>query len=86
MRRLLPPRLPARSARDVPSLLIIEDDAKQRAWLAQTLAGAGYNVEAASNGSRAIALCRQRRFDAITLDLILPDISGQDLLSQIRRE
>ncbi len=70
----------------VPNLLIIEDEAKERAWLAQILAGAGYYVETASNGTRAIALCRERRFDAITLDLILPDISGQDLLSQIRRD
>ena len=69
-----------------PSLLIIEDDAKERTWLAQTLAGAGYNVNTASNGSRALALCRARRYDGITLDLVLPDISGQDLLSQIRRD
>ena len=77
----------AASARPgVPTLLIIEDAAKERAWLTQTLPGAGYNVETASNGTRALALCRERRFDAITLDLILPDISGQDLLSQIRRD
>jgi protein-histidine pros-kinase len=70
----------------VPTILIIEDDSKERAWLAQTLVGAGYNVESAGNGTRALALCRERRFDAITLDLILPDISGQDLLSQIRQD
>jgi len=70
----------------VPNLLIIEDAAKERVWLAETLIGAGYNVETASNGARALALCRERRFDAITLDLILPDSSGQDLLAQIRRD
>jgi CheY-like chemotaxis protein len=43
-------------------------------------------VSQTSNGTRALALCRERRFDAITLDLILPDISGQDLLWQIRRD
>jgi protein-histidine pros-kinase len=69
---------------DVPTLLVVEDDPKERAWLAETLARAGYNVETASNGTRALALCRERRFDVITLDLILPDISGQDLLSKIR--
>jgi len=69
-----------------PSLLIIEGDAKERAWLAQTLTTAGYEVETASSGTGALALCRQRRFDAITLDLILPDTNGQDLLTKIRKE
>jgi CheY-like chemotaxis protein len=50
------------------------------------LAAAGYHVETASSGGRALVLCRQRHFDAITLDLILPDMSGQDLLSEIRRD
>ena len=68
------------------SILIIEDDHKEQAWLAQTLAGAGYHVEAATNGSEALALCRARRFSAITLDLILPDASGWDLLRRIRED
>ena len=69
---------------DVPHLLVIEDDPKERAWLAQVLTRAGYKVETASNGTRALLLCREHRFDAITLDLILPDISGQELLANIR--
>ena len=67
-----------------PSVLVIEDDAQDHAILVGALADAGYAVEAASNGAQALALCEARRFDAITLDLLLPDMSGQDVLKRIR--
>jgi protein-histidine pros-kinase len=81
-------RLPALCAGRVtaPYILIIEDDPKEQAWLAQSLAAAGYSVETATNGSQALALCRTRRFSAITLDLILPDTSGWELLRRIRED
>jgi signal transduction histidine kinase/DNA-binding response OmpR family regulator len=66
------------------TILVVEDDADDRSWLAQVVTGAGYSVVTAANGTEAIALCRQRRFDAITLDLLLPDITGQEVLAAIR--
>jgi PAS domain S-box-containing protein len=69
-----------------PTILVIEDDAKENAWLVQTLAATGYSVENARTAARALSLCRARRFDAITLDLILPDMSGWELLRKIRSE
>ena len=59
---------------------------EDRAWLTRTLADAGFNVQTAATGAEAIARCRARAFEAITLDLILPDMSGWDLLRQIRAE
>jgi len=67
-----------------PTLLVIEDDPKDRAWLERTLRGAGYAVESAATGTAALARCRERRFDAITLDLLLPDGSGWDVLRELR--
>ena len=83
-----PANLPAFLAAgdNTPSILIIEDDQQERAWLAWSLAGAGYHVETAANGSEALALCHTRSFSGITLDLILPDSSGWDLLRRIREE
>ncbi len=66
------------------SILVIEDDAKDREWLIAALSEAGYAVVAAPSGREAVALCRQRAFAAITLDLMLPDASGWDVLQQIR--
>jgi protein-histidine pros-kinase len=80
-----PPPLPI-SRPSAPTILVIEDDAKENAWLVQTLAATGYRVENARSAARALSLCRGRRFDAITLDLILPDMSGWELLGQIRKE
>ena len=68
------------------SVLVIDDDSKDRAWLLETLSKAGYAVEPAPSGFEALALCRQRKFDAITLDLLLPDMSGWDVLRAIRKE
>jgi CheY-like chemotaxis protein len=64
--------------------LVIEDDERDQAQLVEALSGAGYAVEAASTGSQALALCRTRKFDAISLDLLLPDMSGQDILRHVR--
>jgi PAS domain S-box-containing protein len=66
------------------SVLVIEDDAQDRMTLVETLEQAGYAVQAAALGEEALALCMERRFDAITLDLLLPDVSGIEILSRIR--
>jgi CheY-like chemotaxis protein len=69
-----------------PAVLVIEDDAADRAWLCETLTQAGYAVKAAANGAEAMALCREQTFEAITLDLLLPDMHGWDVLRSIRSE
>jgi CheY-like chemotaxis protein len=67
-----------------PAILIIEDDARDRAWLERTLSAAGYAVEVAATGAEGLARCRERPFDAITLDLLLPDMNGWEVLEAIR--
>jgi CheY-like chemotaxis protein len=52
----------------------------------KVLTKAGYAVEAATTGAQAQALGRARAFDAITLDLLLPDMSGLEVLRAIRAE
>ena len=69
-----------------PTLLVIEDDTKERAWLVETLGQAGYAVEIAATGAEAIARCAARAYDGITLDLLLPDMGGWDVLQAIRAE
>ncbi len=73
-----------RSAAGAPAVLIVEDDAQDRLWLAKMLAGASYDVEVAATGAEAIAKARRRAFDALTLDLLLPDMNGSDVLRAIR--
>jgi PAS domain S-box-containing protein len=80
------PTLEAPTVGGGPTVLVVEDDQKDRAWLARTLTGAGYGVETASTGAEGIELARSRAFDAITLDLLLPDLAGREVLEQIRAE
>ncbi|MBA3822252.1 MAG: response regulator [Deltaproteobacteria bacterium] len=54
--------------------------------LLDALASAGYAVELASTGAEALARWRDRAFDAITIDLLLPDMSGLDLLAALHGE
>ena len=71
-------------AGSLPRILVVEDSPREREWLVETLARANYEVESVATGAAAVNLCRVRAFDAITLDLLLPDFSGWEVLSQIR--
>jgi DNA-binding response OmpR family regulator len=64
--------------------LVVDDDSHDRAWLIDTLDKGGYAVEAAATGTDALRMLERRRYDAITLDLMLPDMSGWDILRRIR--
>jgi PAS domain S-box-containing protein len=67
-------------------VLVVEDDPADRNVLVQILNGAGYGVELSDTGRQAIDQCYRVRYDAITLDLLLPDMVGLDVLHQIRSE
>ena len=66
------------------TILIVEDDDRDREAVATTLAQVGYGFEIARTGADAIARCKERAFDAVTLDLLLPDMSGLDVLESLR--
>jgi signal transduction histidine kinase/DNA-binding response OmpR family regulator len=72
------------TAPGTPVILIIEDDAEDRAWIGGALRGAGYAVETVATGAEALVRCREQKFDAITLDIMLPDMSGRAVLEKLR--
>jgi CheY-like chemotaxis protein len=65
-------------------ILVIEDDRDDREWLVRTLTNAGHSVKVATTGAEAVKFCNESAFAAITLDLLLPDSSGWDVLWEIR--
>ena len=81
---LPPPRFVAGRHAGAPVVLVIEDNLHDQAVIVRALTHAGYAVETAATGAQAIAHCHRRRFDGITLDLLLPDVSGLEVLRAIR--
>jgi PAS domain S-box-containing protein len=68
------------------AVLVVEDDARDRRLLSRILSDAGYGVDQAATGAQAVAACNKRKYDAITLDLLLPDITGLEVLHNIRED
>ncbi len=73
-----------RGAPGTATVLVVEDDARDREWLVGMLRAAGYEVATARTGREAVELCRAGPFAAITLDVLLPDMLGWDVLQHIR--
>ena len=67
-----------------PSVLVVEDDPRDQALIAGALNDAGFAVESVRTGAEALERCNARTFDAISLDLLLPDMNGQEVLRQVR--
>ena len=83
------PDPPSRSLGGVavgPVILVIEDEPRDLRWTAETLARAGYAVESATTGQAALDRGQARAFDAIVLDLLLPDVSGENVIRALRAE
>lgn len=68
------------------SVLIIEDQVLQSNTLTEQLIARGAKVAQAYTGQEALELLGAQHFDCIILDLKLPDISGFDLLDQIKAQ
>ena len=65
-------------------LFLVEDDRTLRVALTDAFAGEGHEVVAAADGHEARALLRERRFDLVVLDVMLPGPSGLELLRELR--
>jgi DNA-binding response OmpR family regulator len=71
---------------DVPrSVLVIEDDARIRRVLQMTLQREGLEVTGAPTGEDGLERLRERSFDVVLLDLMLPGRNGFEVCREIRR-
>jgi len=67
-------------------VLVVDDEADIVALVAYHLAKSGYRVSTASSGSEALETVRKDRPSLIVLDLMLPGMSGYEVLEQIRSD
>ena len=67
-------------------ILIVEDDADISGLLVKIMEGAGYQVRQAFSGTEVL-FCMERELpDCVLLDLMLPGMTGEEVLEQIRQE
>ncbi|BGE84741.1 MULTISPECIES: response regulator [Methylosinus] len=79
--RLLEERL----SRERGSILIVEDEGMQRDALIDLLATEGTDIVAVETAEGALEKLRDQRFDCVVLDLMLPGVSGFELLGELSR-
>ena len=65
-------------------ILIIDDDEHISGMLSEALTAEGYTISAAYSGTEALMLLSKEKPDLILLDLMLPGLSGEKLLPQIK--
>jgi len=65
---------------------VVEDEPRMRDLLRAGLREHGHTVMASPDGEDALALAQAHAFDVVLLDLMLPGISGQDVMLELRRK
>ena len=70
--------------REIGHLLIVDDDPVNRQLMTHHFERAGHTVSTADSGEQALDVIRGNDFDLILLDIMLPGMSGLDVLRNIR--
>lgn len=69
-----------------PAILIVEDEKKLSRVLQLELEYEGYQTEIAHDGHEALQLMMDKKWDLVLLDIMLPALSGLEVLRRIRRD
>ena len=67
-------------------ILVVEDEAKIARFVELELSHEGYEVDKAEDGRAGLELALSTDYDLILLDIMLPQISGMEVLRRLRRE
>jgi DNA-binding response OmpR family regulator len=65
-------------------VLIVDDQPQIGRVFGLKLKYAGYDVVATTSGAEAIELVREQNFDVMLLDVLMPDVTGMDVLVEVR--
>jgi DNA-binding response OmpR family regulator len=66
-------------------ILLVEDEPRILAFLRRGLEAQGFAVDAAADGATGLRLARERRYDLVVLDLLLPGLDGLSVLRELGR-
>jgi two-component system OmpR family response regulator len=68
------------------NVLVVDDESVLADMVSMALRYEGWNISTAGDGASAIANARSQRPDVVVLDVMLPDMSGLDVLHKLREE
>ena len=69
-----------------PVILVVDDEAAMRKYVAANLKARGYEVLTAADGSEGLKLIAERPFDLLILDIMMPGPDGLEILQAVRRD
>ena len=74
---------------DIPSdtqktVLVVDDDPKIVRQISDSLKESGYHIIATTSGTQALRLAQKHKPIAITLDIVMPDLDGWEILQQLK--
>jgi len=75
-----------RKAGEKPRILVVDDETANREWLKRILEPAGFAVIQAKGGREAIDLAKSRKPDLVLLDLMMPEVTGFDVVEALRAD
>ena len=74
----------ASASADPPTVLVVDDEAHIRDGCCKVLSKEGFDVVAAECGEDGLKMIEERHFDIVLLDLMMPSLSGFDVLAQVK--
>ena len=72
------------TTRDSIELLVVDDDDEFRQTVYERFRARGHHVQQAANGEQALEWCQRREFDVAVVDVMMPGMSGLELLKKLR--
>jgi adenylate cyclase len=85
----LQPRAEAESMSvDVPAgrVLVVDDDPLNRMLLTRSLEQEGHRVGSVAGGQEALEILREKPFDVVLLDIVMPELDGVSVLERLKRD
>ncbi|TLY74735.1 MAG: response regulator, partial [Gammaproteobacteria bacterium] len=79
-------RLKSFTTMQLRQLLVVEDDPAEQLSISELLGHRDVEITTAGTGAEALKVLRERAFDCVVLDLLLPDMSGFELLSEVQKD
>jgi len=75
-----------KDAGTMTKILLVDDSKFLRLATERALARAGYEVSTAADGEQALAIAREKKPDVILLDMLLPKMTGPDVLKALKKD